>query len=71
MVAKFSFKPLPGVSVELLLEDKRLSCSRQIIENNGYFSGYNIKHDLGENKRNKLGLSCAKLRANLIFPGLD
>ena len=45
----FLFHKLPGPSVEILLEDKRLSCNRQLMENNFFFSGSKLEHDLGDN----------------------
>ena len=43
----FGFKFLPGTTVEILLEDKRLSCIRPLLENKFYSSGSDMKVDLG------------------------
>ena len=43
----FAFYFLPGTTVEIKLEDKRLSCNRPIMENRFYSSGEKIKIDLG------------------------
>ena len=43
----FYFLPIMNTTVEILLEDKRVSCSRPIKENKFYFSGTYIKHELG------------------------
>ena len=46
----FRFYHLVNTSVQILLEDRRLACTRQIRENVVYFSGSNIKLDLGDIK---------------------
>ena len=42
------FRRIPATSVEILLEDKRLSCNRQLMEHKFYFSGPKIELDLGD-----------------------
>ena len=44
----FQFHALLGKSVEILFEDKKLACTRQLKESRFYSSGVNIRKDLGE-----------------------
>ena len=46
----FDFFEHNGTSVEIFLEDKNLACTRQIIEDRFYFTGPQIKQDIGKYK---------------------
>ena len=43
----------------------------QIMKNDAEISEHPVENDVETNVDDKLGLSCAKLRASLIFSGLD
>ena len=44
---RFTFKSLPGTTVEIKLEDKRFSPNRPLLERKFYSSALDIKVDLG------------------------